>query len=82
MRYPDLKTKLKGRDFFDVIFLLGLTKPNYEYLDYRLKIKKSLDLKEYILENSKDIALKALGKDVAPFLFKSEDVRRLRCLEW
>ena len=67
----------KGRDFFDVIFLLGFTKPNYEYLDYRLNIKKPKDLREYIFENSKDIDFKALGKDVAPFLLKSEDVGKV-----
>ncbi|MCB9790285.1 nucleotidyl transferase AbiEii/AbiGii toxin family protein [Candidatus Nomurabacteria bacterium] len=67
----------KGRDFFDVVFLLGFTKPNYEYLDYRLKIKKAQDLKEYILGNIQYIDLKTLAKDVAPFLLKSGDVRKV-----
>ncbi|MBN1374258.1 nucleotidyl transferase AbiEii/AbiGii toxin family protein [Candidatus Dojkabacteria bacterium] len=67
----------KGRDFFDVIFLLGFTKPNYEYLDYRLNINKPVDLKGYILEKSEGLDFKALGKDVSPFLLNLEDVRKV-----
>jgi predicted nucleotidyltransferase component of viral defense system len=71
------RKRLKGRDFYDISFLLGFTKPNYDYLKKVLDIKKQKELKEYILENSKNIDFKKLAKDIEPFLIKQETAQRV-----
>lgn len=71
------RKRIKGRDFYDISFLLGFTKPNYDYLKKVLDIKKEKELKEYILENSKNIDFKKLAKDIEPFLIKQETAQRV-----
>ena len=67
----------KGRDFFDVVFLLSKTKPNYDFLKHSLDISDAKQLRAYILERCKAYDLKALAKDVQPFLFQSTAVNRV-----
>jgi len=65
----------KGRDFYDIVFLLGLTsRPNYDYLEMQLRVKNGQDLKERILERCSQIDMNEMGRDVAPFLFNSSDL--------
>jgi len=35
-----------GRDFYDVIFLFSLTKPNYLFLRKKMKLKEKNDIEE------------------------------------
>ncbi len=66
-----------GRDFYDAVFLLGKTKPNFEYLKPRLKIGDMKKLKERLLEKCKRLNLKQLARDVEPFLFIPGDSKRV-----
>lgn len=74
------KTK-KGRDFFDVVFLLSLVKPNYVYLKEKMEIEEGGKLKEKLLEICKTLDFKALAEDVTPFLFRSEDAKKVLWFE-
>jgi predicted nucleotidyltransferase component of viral defense system len=67
----------KGRDFFDAVFLLGKTKPNYLFLKKRLQISDASELKTYLLSFCKKLDFQALAADVQPFLFNPTDVRRV-----
>ncbi len=67
----------KGRDFFDAIFLLQKTKPNYDYLEKKIKIKNNKNLKEKLIAYTQETSLKELVKDVEPFLFNPSDGRRI-----
>ncbi len=66
----------KGRDFYDVSYLLGITKPDYEYLkknrDWRPK-----DIKEKLLARVAELNMKELSNEVLPFLLKPEDIDRI-----
>lgn len=66
-----------GRDFYDILFLMGKTKPNLEYLKKKLTIKNQGDLKEMILKKCESINFKQLVKDLEPFLYTSEDSKRV-----
>ena len=66
-----------GRDFFDVVFLLGKTKPNLDYLKLYLNIENITDLKTLILHKCKNIDLKQLARDVEPFLFQQGDINKV-----
>ena len=63
------RKRKKGRDFFDVTFLLEKTQPDYKYLDVKAGISTPKQLKEHLLEVCNEISLKDMANDVRPFLF-------------
>jgi len=68
----------KGRDFFDVIFLLSLIdQPNYDYLKMKLNITQASDLKTRVIERCGQLDMQEMAKDVAPFLFNPSDVKKI-----
>jgi predicted nucleotidyltransferase component of viral defense system len=70
--------RTKGRDFFDIVFLLPKTKPNYEYLDKKINVKNGSELKELLISRMKDFDFNALAKDVEPFLIDANDSKKVR----
>ena len=58
----------KGGDFFDIIFLLGKTKPNYDYLKLKLNINSPQAIKSVILEQCSKIGMTEMARDVASFV--------------
>lgn len=66
-----------GRDFYDVVFLLGRTKPNPEYVAQKLKIKDATDLKKRLLGKCDKFDFKQLAQDVEPFLFSPSDSKKV-----
>lgn len=72
----------KGRDFFDIAFLLSrTTKPDYGYLELKLGITTPLALKDRILEKCNKISMEEMAKDVQPFLFYARDVQKILLFE-
>jgi len=68
----------KGRDFFDVVFLLSLVKsPNYDYLQQKLGIHTPDQLKEAVLSKCSMLDMQEMARDVEPFLFNSKDVNKV-----
>lgn len=72
---------LKGRDFYDVIFLLSKTKPNFDYLQLKLKIKNRQELKDKLAALNSKVNFKELARDVEPFLFDPNDSKRVILFE-
>jgi len=70
------KTK-KGRDFFDTVFLLAKTKPNYSYLEEKLDIRTPQQLRDRLLALCRTLDFNLLAGDVETFLFFSKDVKRV-----
>ncbi len=66
-----------GRDFFDIVFLFGKTAPNYQYLQAKVGIKNTVELKAKLLERCQGLDFKQLGRDVEPFLFSPSDVKKV-----
>jgi len=72
----------KGRDFFDIAFLMGQgVKPNYDYLNFKLEIKNQAQLKEAILNKCRSLDMQEMANDVAPFLFNPSAVKKVRFFE-
>ncbi len=67
----------KGRDFFDVVFLLGKTKPNYGFLKLKLSLSNPAELKQHLLEVCEKLDFQELAIDVKPFLFEDKDAKRV-----
>ena len=72
------RTRAKGRDFFDIVFLIPKTKPNYEYLEKKLGIKNSKELKEALLSKTADLDFDELAKDIEAFLINSDEGKKVR----
>ena len=71
------RKRAEGRDFYDIIFLLSLAKPNYSYLKEKIGINGGNELKKMFLEVAQKLDFKALAKDVEPFLFQPSDSKRV-----
>ncbi|MBI2415875.1 MAG: nucleotidyl transferase AbiEii/AbiGii toxin family protein [Candidatus Kerfeldbacteria bacterium] len=72
------RPRAKGRDFYDIVFLLPQTKPNYKYLKVKLGIKNGRELKEALIAKTSHLNFDALAKDVEPFLINPNDSKRVR----
>jgi predicted nucleotidyltransferase component of viral defense system len=69
----------KGRDFYDIVFILSKIKePDYSYLDQKLGIKTSVQLKEAILRHCSTLNMNEMANDVAPFLFQPSEVIQIQ----
>lgn len=72
------RARNKGRDFFDVVFLLGMDiKPNYDYLTQKINILNPEVLRTRILEHCASISMVEMANDVQPFLFNANDSRKV-----
>lgn len=68
----------KGRDFFDIVFLLGQEQvPNYDYLDVKVGIKTPEALRERIIAKCESLDMQQMAKDVRPFLFDAKDDKKV-----
>ena len=63
------RKRTMGRDFFDVVFLMGKTKPDYGYLNNKMGIKDKQELRSRLLAFCEDLNLKMLAKDVRPLRY-------------
>jgi predicted nucleotidyltransferase component of viral defense system len=66
----------KGRDFYDVSYLLGLTEPDYEFIRNNRGWSKE-EVKAKLLARTDEVNLKDLAEDVIPFLLKPDDTERI-----
>ena len=73
------RKRIMGRDFFDIVFLNGIdAQPNYLYLKQHLQIQNQKELKDYLLEKTKDFDFNQLAQDVKPFLINPNDIQKVR----
>jgi predicted nucleotidyltransferase component of viral defense system len=75
------RKRKKGRDFFDIVFLLKTTRPNYDYLTQKMGIQNEKQLKENILMVCAKTDLTEMAKDVEPFLFTPGDSKHIELFE-
>lgn len=66
----------KGRDLFDVSYLMGLAEPDFDYITKCMGCDKKHFLKLFD-ERLKELDLNFLAKDVEPFLFSAEQKERI-----
>ncbi len=72
------RSRAKGRDFFDIVFLLPQVKPNYEYLKKKLNIDDGRELKEALLSKTGEFDFNELAKDIEPFLINGGDSKKIK----
>lgn len=76
------RSRNKGRDFYDLIFLMGLEiTPDFGYLEAKMDISDSKELKEAILNKCRQLNMETMAKDVEPFLFEASDTKKVIMFE-
>ena len=66
----------KGRDLFDVSILMGVAKPDFDYMARYLNLGKE-EIIDQFTSRVEGLNLKFLAKDVEPFLFSPEQKERV-----
>ena len=66
-----------GRDFFDVVFLLGKTRVNFDYLHEKLSIRNQTDLRQKLLSRCARLDFNRLAKDLEPFVYSKKELNRV-----
>jgi len=74
--YALIKRK-KGRDFYDVIFLLGKSLPDFGYLDFKLGINDLITLKKVLLEVYDSVVIENKVKDFEHLVFDKKNCKRI-----
>lgn len=77
MKIAALLSRAKGRDFYDVMFLLGQTEPDYDFLAARCGIPDRSALKNALKELLETVNLEHKAKDFEHLLFERKNSRRI-----
>lgn len=77
MKFAAILARGKGRDFYDVIFLLSKTKPNIEFLKQRSGIESVAELKASVLDRLRDVDLNQKKRDFVHLLFNEANADRI-----
>ena len=73
MKLSALLSRAKGRDFYDVLFLLAQTKPNYYFLAKKQNIHNLTELKAKLIATVEKVDLLHKSKDFEHLLFNKEN---------
>ena len=71
------RSRPMGRDFFDVVFLLGKTRVNFDYLHEKLSIRNKTDLRKKLLSRCASMDFSSLAKDLEPFVYSKKELDRI-----
>lgn len=77
MKISAMFSRQKGRDFYDVIFLLSQTNPDYSFLSAKCGIDDKTELKQAVEKLLKNIDLKVKMKDFEHLLFYKEKSNKI-----
>ncbi len=77
MKLSALLSRAKGRDFYDALFLLSQTPPNYDYLSKKQSINMLSELKTRLTEVVEKVDLSHKSKDFEHLLFSKENREKI-----
>ncbi len=66
-----------GRDFFDVVFLLGKSGVNFDYLTRKMSIRNKKELRDRLLLRCAQLDFSRLAKNLEPFVYSKKEVNRV-----
>jgi predicted nucleotidyltransferase component of viral defense system len=73
-----MRSRIIGRDFYDIIFLFKKTQPDFSYLQDKIQIGNAKDLKRRLLEKCKNVDFDRLAKDISPFLYNPDEAKKIK----
>jgi len=71
------RKRAKGRDFYDITFLLAQTTPDYDFLNLKMEIDSPEKLRQWVLGIIEDYDFDALAEDVGHFLLRQNEQQRV-----
>jgi len=71
------RSRPMGRDFFDVVFLLGKSSVNFDYLHEKLSVRNKTELKDKLLSRCAQLDFSRLTKDLEPFVYSKKELNRV-----
>jgi len=77
MKISALLSRAKGRDFYDTMFLLQQTEPDYQYLAEKCNIKNKAELKTALLDKTAKTNLKLKSQDFEHLLFNKGKAQKI-----
>ena len=77
MKIAAMLSRGKGRDYYDVMFLLSRTEPDYPFLVRRCDIHNLAELKAAVEESLQAVDLRRKQKDFEHLLFHRDNSRRI-----
>ncbi|HEY5510067.1 MAG TPA: nucleotidyl transferase AbiEii/AbiGii toxin family protein [Prolixibacteraceae bacterium] len=77
MKLSAMLARQKGRDFYDAMFLLAQTKPDYSFLSKKLGIQNLDELKAATVEMLKTVDLNLKRRDFEHLLFNKKNSERI-----
>jgi len=69
--------RAKGRDYYDFIFLSGLTEPDFGYLDMKFGIKDHVQLYKRILDSCESIDFEMKSRDFEKLVFDQAETKKV-----
>ena len=81
MKISALLSRQKGRDFYDVMFLMNQTKPSFSFLTEKWGIADMSGLKKAFGEILKKVDLKDKTRDFEHLVFNKENARKILLFE-
>lgn len=67
----------KGRDYYDFIFLSGITEPDFSYLELKFGIINYSQLYGRILESCKETDFKLKARDFEKLVFNPAETKKV-----
>jgi predicted nucleotidyltransferase component of viral defense system len=77
MKVADMLARAKGRDYYDVMFLLSRTEPDYQFLGSRFDIHNLAELKTAVEKSLQTVDLRRKQKDFEHLLLHRDNSRRI-----
>ena len=77
MKIAAMLARSKGRDFYDLMFLLSQTQPDYDFLSKRCGVHNLSEFKQVTTELLKTVDLKKKQKDFEHLLFNKANSERI-----
>lgn len=77
MKISAMLSRQKGRDFYDVMFLLAQTQPDYSFLAEKLNIHNLEELKNEVFKILETIDLDKKKRDFEHLLFTKRSSERI-----
>ena len=72
------RSRAKGRDFYDIIYLLQNTKPDISFLSLKFGTSNWNEAREKILEGIDGVDLGNMVRDVQPFLINAKEGEKIK----
>ena len=77
MKISAMLSRGKGRDYYDTMFLLSQTEPDYSFLSARCGIKTLTELKKAVETSLQSVDLKQKQRDFEHLLFNRQNSARI-----